>query len=173
MDEYYLAAYQWMIRQMEVRKIRKPFDKAFPIWAWYQWNGVAKRMPDLRYRGHLSPGSRGVRIKFETDDALVLLSDFDLWHYVLNYWYLSTSMAEGNRFDRELKRIGLDYYEMKPLPNEEYHRRIERSWEKIFDLDWVDKYRHIAHKREGKSIQATFWELKLEYVREVKEFMAP
>jgi hypothetical protein len=35
------------------------------------------------------------------------LSDFDLWHYVLNYWYLPESEAEGEEFELELKQYGL------------------------------------------------------------------
>ena len=38
--------------------------------------------------GHLPKGERGVRLELQVADDRVLLSDFDLWHYVLNYWYL-------------------------------------------------------------------------------------
>ena len=45
-----------------------------------------------------------------------------------------------------------------------------QSWQKIFDLDWYA--RGIADKREDKLMQVVFWELKLEQVKKVKEFIA-
>ena len=65
-----------------------------PIWAWYQWEG-SRRKPDLRASGYLPKGEPGVRLELRVADDRVLLSDFDLWHYVLNYWYLPKSEKAG------------------------------------------------------------------------------
>ena len=124
----------------------------------------------MRSSGHLTAGKKGVRLEFELNDDWLLLSDFSLWHYVLNYWYLPKSEAEGEAFEAELAARGLSFYETKPLPDYEYHFRIQQSWERIFDIDWKED--SIATAKENKSIQACFWELKLDRVKKVDRFIA-
>lgn len=136
----------------------------------FQWHGERKRRPDLRNSGHLPRGTRGVRIEFEADETQVLLSDFELWHYVLNYWYLPESEADGEAFEAELAKVSLSYYASKPLPDPKYHKRIERSWLRIFDLNWSCD--GIASQKEDKSIQTALWELRIESIKKVQEFTA-
>ena len=82
----FLGPYLWMADQMERRlKVPRPSKDAMPIWAWYQWEGKRSK-PDLRSAGHVPQGGKGVRLELQVADGRVLLSDFDLWHYVLNYW---------------------------------------------------------------------------------------
>lgn len=166
-DPYFLDAYQWLVEQMKTRIGPQPESDAFPIWAWYQWEG-RKKKPDLRSGGYLPKGEWGVSIEFEVCDKRVLLSDFDLWHYVLNYWYLPRSLAEGDRFEAELAERGLSFYASKPLPDINYHRQIVESWQRIFDLDWHEE--EITAR--PKSIQATLWELRLDDVRAIRTFKA-
>ena len=104
------------------------------------------------------------------DEDLVLLSDFELWHYVLNYWYLATSLADGEAFETELAERGLSIHRTRPRPGSRIDRIIKESWNRIFDLEWVQE--DIARSPAHKSIQATFWELTLESVRRVDEFTA-
>ncbi|HAS55200.1 MAG: hypothetical protein A2X56_05500 [Nitrospirae bacterium GWC2_57_13] len=162
--------YGWMANQMRRRLGPPPMERAALLWAWYQWSGVKRKRPDLRSAGHLPAGSRGVRIEFEIDDGRVLLSDFDLWHYVLNYWYLPVSEADGDAFLRELQERGLSFYTAKPVPDPGYHGKIERSWERIFDLQWTEEA--LVHPRERKSIQACIWELRWEQVKRADQFIA-
>ncbi|MCP4545361.1 MAG: DUF3841 domain-containing protein [bacterium] len=168
-DEDYLRPYRWMREQMRSRISRGP-SRAWPIWAWQQWEGQARAMPDLRAAGHLPSGTVGVRLELEVEPDNVLLSDFELWHYVLNYWYLPTSISEGTRFERELRSKGPCFFRSKPLPDTEYHEKIVESWGKIFDLDWAQ--RDIAYPRKKKSIQACMWQIELEMVRGKREFKA-
>jgi hypothetical protein len=107
LDSDWLPAYKWMTAQMQKRLPSSPKDIA-PIWSWLQWTNN-RRMPDLRAAGHLEPGAKGVRLEIEVNPNRVLLSDFDLWHNVLNYsWH-------------------------EPLPPA-LHRREEKSWEDIFEV---------------------------------------
>lgn len=79
----FLDPYHWMSKQMELRlKAPRPSRDAMPIWAWYQWEGAGRHKPDLRASGYLPTGDRGVRAECRVADDRVLLSDFDLWHYV-------------------------------------------------------------------------------------------
>jgi hypothetical protein len=163
-------AYDWMSREMEKRLGCRPSKGALPLWAWYQWNGAACRKPDLRCCGYLPRGESCVRIEFQVDDRFVLLSDFDLWHYVLNYWYLPESLKDEEAFVAELSRRGLSFYKTKPLPDRAWHARIAQSWNRIFDLNWSAG--SISQPRAKKVIQASLWEITLDQVRDVRSFSA-
>ena len=146
----WLPAYRWMTQQMRSRIGFPPGKDCRPIWSWYRWHGL-ERKPDLRCRGHLSKGEKGVRLELDFPAQRVLLSDFSLWHYVLNYWYLPSSIADGDAFEAELAGLGLSFFSRKPLPVESHHRRIVSSWDRIFDLDWYES--EITEPMEEKSIQ--------------------
>ena len=171
----FLGPYAWMAKQMERRLTTpRPSKNALPIWAWYQWEGVTRRKPDLRSAGYLAKNERGVRVELEIADDRVLLSDFDLWHYVLNYWYLPTSEKNGILFEKKLANAGVSSHgcdHQRSLPNR-YHREVERSWERIFDVNWADRGHAIASPPRNKSIQATFWELFVDDVADAQEFTA-
>ncbi len=168
MEESWVSAYRWMADQMKKRLGPPPYADCFPVWAWYQWESAKRKRPDLRAGGHLSKNERGVRIDFECHENAALLSDFELWHYVLNYWYLPESEAYGEAFEAELEREGLSFFKTKPLLHPEYHEKIVRSWDKIFALDWTEP--DFASPRDQKSIQSTVWQLKIDQVRSYKHF---
>jgi len=161
-----------MAREMEERLGTRPSERALPLWAWYQWNGVTRRKPDLRCGGYMPKDERCVCIEFAVSDRHVLLSDFELWHYVLNYWYLPESSKDEEAFETELSRRGLTSYRTKPLRDRVFHRRIVESWSRIFDLDWTDSACSIGRPRAEKSIQASLWELRRDRVRDVRFFRA-
>ena len=169
-EQSWQGPYQWMIEQMKRRIGSPPSPAAYPIWAWFQWENAKRARPDLRANGHFARGVSAVRIEFECSDAVALLSDFDLWHYILNYWYLPASEAEGEQFEAELARQGLSFFETKPLTSPEYHQRIVKSWQKIFDLHWTEDNRALPRNR--KSIQATLWEITTAQVRDHTHFRA-
>ncbi len=170
MEKSWLLPYRWMIEQMKKRLGPPPYSDCCPVWGWFQWESSKRRCPDLRAGGHLPKNERGVRIEFECSDSEVLLSDFELWHYVLNYWYLPESEADGDAFEAELKKHGLSFFETKPLPNPKYHERILHSWDRIFDLNWTEP--DISSHRDRKSIQVTIWQLSIDQVRNYKHFKA-
>jgi hypothetical protein len=168
-DKEHMTAYTWMVDQMERRlTIPRPPEDTMPIWVWSQWLGDRRR-PDLRSSWHLPKGCRGVRAELKVEDKRVLLSDYDLWHYVLNYWYLPKSEKEGEAFEKKLNRAGLSVHRcshQKPLAHAEFRREVERSWEQIFDMSRADPEPHI------RQIQGTMWEVLLEDVVDTTEFVA-
>ena len=170
MEESWKMPYEWMIAQMTKRIGSPPTPGQYPVWAWLQWETARRARPDLRATGYLVRGERGVRIEFECPDSAALLSDFDLWHYVLNYWYLPETPHEGEQFEADLDRHGLSFFQTKPLPHPQYHQEIVQSWERIFDLDWAKE--DLAAPRHQKSIQASIWEIRIHQVRDSKCFTA-
>ena len=169
-DACWRSAYSWMIDQMRSRLPHSPPNEdSFPIWAWFQWMNAGKRRPDLRHRQYRSVAP-SVRIELEINDDLVLPSDFEQWHFALNYWYLPASERDHDDFAYATRKRKVDPYEQKSVSDNYCHQRIVKSWERMFKLDWTDEY--IAHPRSEKSIQATFWQLRMHMVRSVTYFGA-
>jgi hypothetical protein len=70
---------------------------------------LRKPRPDLRTSGQAPRGEPGYLLKLDIDEESVLLSDFELWHYVLNEWDIQVDGSTG------------------------------RNWDKIFDISWYQK----------------------------------
>lgn len=126
-------AYQWMIKQMRKRGIK---TKRYPVWAWYRWNcnGQERRGPRLSECRDTCPlNEHFCRIKFEAPDELVLLSDFSLWHCVLNRHFAGTDEEEKKAIEDSLAKLNTK----QDLPGIvwEFTDYIRESWERIFDLD--------------------------------------
>ena len=152
------VAYDWMAEQMRLHVGDPPDGVKYPIWAWYAMNWKNRR-PDLRrveFRGY---NEDQVCIELEIPDSDVLLSDEETWHIVLNQGYYGNSTNEAD-YDAE-------YEWFENLPQDEKKRVKEKSWEKIFE---VSPPLDTEWDRRGMFIQATFWELRLEQVINVRHF---
>lgn len=161
-EELYLTAYQWMMQQMYERL--GPPDPAarLPLWAWYQYSG--RRKKPIARKHQLPKRQRGYRVECDVPEEQVLLSDFMLWHQVLNNWYLPTDLADDEAFDREFDGIS----ESQPDRIGRRQRAIEASWQRIFDLDWYSEY--ICSPRNQQAIQACFWRLEMSQVKRSDAF---
>ena len=152
----FYAAYTWMVSQMEKHIGMRPYGVTYPVWAWYRYEGMER--PDIRKERWIngSPGQEFACILLEIPDNEVLLSDFGEWHHVLNRWPVTNTEAESIRADEYLER----------LPWGKQQKCLEKNWEKIFDTRQKDN----GWVRRGYDIQATFWELRKEYITGVKFF---
>jgi len=132
LDDSWQGAYLWMIKQMKRRIGPPPRPMSYPVWAWSQFESSSRAKPDLRSTGYLPKGEAGVRIEFECPESAALLSDFQLWHYALNYWYLPETEEEGERFEAELTQHGLSSFETKPRYGKSLQSKSEAksiSWQ--------------------------------------------
>ena len=96
-------------------------------------------------------------LELEVPDNEVLLSDFHAWHFVLNRWPISDTEEESTRIDEFLEHTG----------DKEAGAFLHKNWERALDIrpfenDWTSR---------GNDVQATFWELKREYVKKVRPFV--
>ena len=153
----------------------QPVGIKYPIWAWYQWEGKRKRR-DLREGSLEKRGEKAVQLTIEIADSDVLLSDFDAFHYVLNYWYLPEDERDGKSFEREYTRLGFSWHDLQNFDIQTQAMKntratIEKSWDRIFDLEKEDE-NLIYGLNSQKSIQATFWQLKIEQVTKTEMFTA-
>jgi hypothetical protein len=162
---HFRDSYRWMAEQMRLRL--SPPGGGFPLWGWYRCEGIRRERPDLRAAGYLRTGTPGVRIEFELPDSMVLLSDFEAWHCVLNRSLLSLTEHEFETFHAELDSTGVDGRWPYAEP---FRSRVVSSWQRIFDLEGGDP--EWRGPPSGRSIQATFWELRLPQVRRVDFFRA-
>ena len=151
--------YDWLVRQMKQR-IGPPPDKVtYPVWAWYQQQGK-HRKPDLR-RERWEVGCDGERfacLEIEIPDREVLLSDFDAWCMLLSDFLICDTEEEDRCLEAQYEALS---------PSEK-RRMKDKNWERVFDLSPLNN----GWARRGYEIQATFWELRLEQVRDVRFFRA-
>lgn len=144
-DGYLINAYRWLADQMKKRIGRPPKNVEFPVWAWYQWDGMRKR-PDMRC--HARASEKGVPIVLLTVDVpddKVLLSDFLYWHCVLNDDDIIFPFDLDAVYPEEVKR---------------------KSWENIFDIECS----FDGEEHKYLSTQATMWEIKQEWIKKVEFF---
>ncbi len=168
-EEDFLEPYHWLMNKMDEKTGKRPFSECYPVWAWFQYNDSKRRKPDLRSSAFLPKGTKGVRIEINKSEKDILLSDFSLWHHVLNYWQISDNEKESEEFDRLLKFNNIRFID-KEKYTPEIKRKVEKSWDKILDMDYVPEY--SAKPFEKKSIQATFWSLSFDEIVKVEEFTA-
>lgn len=144
--EIFAPAYEYMTDFMLLKGIDKPLKYDFkintPIWAWYLHNG--KNFVDLRMETKVNKKGTCC-IELDIPDNVVLLSGYETWHYALNKWYLPES-----------------YWDNTDLSDKEYtSKEIENSWQRCFTPDFLS---HESY------IQATFFEMRLEWVKNVRIF---
>lgn len=97
-------------------------------------------------------------MEIDIPEEKVLLSDFDEWSIVLLNGLISDTEDE----DKQLEAI----YEA--LPDKKKWEMMSKNWERVFNLSPLE----TEWKLRGSSIQATFWELKKEQIRNVRFFEA-
>lgn len=159
-DDELKEAYDWLVDQMNQKIGLPPQGVEYPIWAWHTFCG-RRGKPDFRRMGLGIRGEEYLCLEIDVPDQEVLLSEFDLWHMVLNDFFIGEACNE-EEWEKENS-----FYDQ--LPESEQTKVKEESWAKIFE---VDKKFDDMWRRTGEYIQATFWELRLENVRRVWRFKA-
>jgi len=159
MEDFADPQYDWLVSQMKKRIGPPPEGVKYPVWAWHQWRKGRKK-PDLRWeRWYCWPrGAKFYRLEIEIHDDKVLLHDFDEWGIILNNGLLADSEEESDKLDKI-------YDSLSPEEKNEFRAK---NWERVFDLtpvnnDWMTR---------GENIQATFWELRKEQIREATMFIS-
>lgn len=151
------AAYRWMAKQMRRRVGPPPVGVSYPIWAWHTLDWRHKK-PDLRATEFRGYDSIQACIEVDVPSKDALLSDEVAWHFVLNDAFIPDA-ANEEEFDSACERFDA-------LPPDEQKFAKEASWEKIFDIYPVND----GWNEMGRYVQATFWELRLEEVKDVRFF---
>lgn len=152
-DECFRNAYEWISEKMKEKIGPAPEGVIIPIWAWHTWEGK-RRKPDFR-NSMFREYKDCCLIEIEIPDEQVLLTDFDSWHLVLNECPI---IDEDDRDAFEQK-----YDHWLELPEGEKEIEMRKSWDAL-----VNQTEDELMQKENISIQAVFWELRKEDVRNVK-----
>ena len=154
-DPDFAVAYAWMRAQMAQRLPH--YAGHWPWWAWAR-PPAGRSRPDLRarwaYHNGWPAGTACVRLGLDVPDAEVLLSDFDMWHAVLNN---SPLVASDEAWDA-----------IQALPEDERQGAREATWPGIFAVN--EPPNPYWHGSDAPIIQACFEALRLADVREVTVF---
>ena len=170
----FLPAYNWLIDEMKKRIGDPPEDVKYPIWVWYQYDGERKRR-DLRYGGYAQRGMPMVQLTIDIDEKNIVFSDFDNWHFVLNNMYLALNEEDDNRFEKVYEREGFTLQDIHNLTLvnpclEKCRKETVDSWQRIFDIGRCEAEWDTPLER--KTVQGTFWELKVDQVIKAEHFIA-
>lgn len=143
--------YQWLMKKMEERIGKRPEGVFYPIWAWHTWD-FERKAPPSDSAAFLERTEDKVAFTLDIPKKEVVLTDFDAWQYVLNGWLLTLTLSDQ-------KQRALETY-LDTLNEKQWVETIEASWNLVFLTDPVC----TPEYHRGKYVQATFWELKKEYI---------
>lgn len=153
-SDYYLELYRWYTR--EARKyLPIPENAPYPIWL------------SLDEAMMLQPAENTVILKLEIPEDKVLLCNYDAWGYRVNYWYVPADKADEEKHRKEMAMYGL--HSDDELINShkgsfypQLRSKIQRSWSRVFTQTNVSR----------DMLVATTWELRKEWVKEVRLYAA-
>jgi hypothetical protein len=149
MSCYYLGLYEWYGRNA-AKIVPRPEGVMYPIWL--------SPSPDMM----LQPIEDTVILEVEMGKKDVIYTDMERWGYVVNYFYLPTDPEDEQRHNEELKKYGInnessliigDKGNFYPL----LKNKIIKSWERLFE----------PFEDTGQVVQATIWEIKKEWVKDI------
>ncbi len=150
-SDYYLKLYDWYVRHAE-RIVPRPEGAEYPIWL----SASSDTM--------LQPVEDTVLLSLEVDKKYVVITDFDKWGYVVNYWYVPLDKEDELMHENELARYGIKdesalYMGHKGNFYPLLRKKVINSWNRIFEV--CD---------DGTCMtQATLWEIRKEWVVETYE----
>lgn len=144
------SKYQWLITRMEDRIGKRPEGVEYPIWAWHTWDGK-RQCPNVESPAFLKRNEDKVLLTLEIPEKDVVLTDFEAWQIVLDGGYLTKEIDEEKLEELEAYIDSLD--------EDTLEKEIEKSWENVLE------YPNFG---ANSFVQATFWEIKKEYVIDTK-----
>ena len=156
-DPIFQRAYTWMKASMAQAGLPAPAVDVSPWWCWVrkEEHHPGPYIEDLH--GLDDP----IVLQLSIPAERVVLSCFDLWHFVINRCYVWDSEADEMEFDQAWAAAQNDKAALTAL-----EERMQTSWSAIFELD---QDRVDMGRLEAKSIQGCFWVLRHEYLTAVLE----
>lgn len=156
-DPMFQQAYGWMKKSMAEAGLPAPALGLSPWWCWVK-RGEGSSKP---YIEDLAGLEDPVVLQLRVPANLMVLSCFDLWHFVLNRIYVYESVDDEAQFDQAISNAE-DGSEAAWL----MEQRLQNSWMAIFELDQL---KVDMGPFESKSIQGCLWALERCYVTAVLE----
>ena len=156
-------SYDWLVSMMDKFGIVGHTDEVkYPWWGWYKHGGKYKK-PDLRCIGLGNPGEESYCIELDIPDNEVLISDYDMWHCVLNNGDIWKGYETDGDFDKQFDLH--EEYTRKLRIEGKYEEYKLKTWERI--VGTINKPDDFP---DGEYKQVTFWKLRLENVVRAQKF---
>lgn len=147
-DELDIRSYRWMLNKLNKKSGNRGNSM---IWGWRRY-GSSSDCPDLNDEWLLPQGTKGVCLEIEVPDRLVVLSQFEMWNWILNDNFIPVGWEEAS------------------LVGHVSTFRKYRSWSSIFDLSFGDV--DYWGECDDRSIQAVFPYLDFRWIKDVTYFCA-
>lgn len=152
MSDYYLKLYEWYTREAG-KYVSISEGLKYPVWL-----STDEEMM-------LQPVENTVILKVRIPEDMYILCNMNYWGYRVNYWYIPLDAEDEARHVQELHKYGIASDDEIMLTGKGnfypiLRRKIQDSWERIFTVP-PGKKQYAA---------ATAWELKREWVKEVRYF---
>lgn len=143
-------AYPWMIEALESIGLPMPVPDVSPWWVWI------RREPEMPapYANDVPDGYAVMHLRLPASELLI--SDFDLWHFVLWGSYIAESARDEETYEANTAN-----------DSSLAETRMKHSWQRIFDVDFGPLGYHRAPSE--KSLQGCIWYLKKDWLIEVLE----
>nr|WP_303180412.1 DUF3841 domain-containing protein [Lachnoclostridium phocaeense] len=142
----FLDSYDWFTRKASAI-VEKPEDVHAPIWC------------SISRENCLRPVPGTVVYVLEVPEEKVIYFDDEKWDYVLNRIYLPKDKEDQEKYKQHLKELGVvngfEFFQGRykgMYPEEE--RRIQESWNRIFDIDRWSVF----------NVCGNIWEIRREWV---------
>lgn len=148
-SSYYFHLYDWYISHAE-KIVPRPEGVQYPIWLSTSSDTMLQPVEDT------------VILELEVEREHVVITDFDKWGYVVNYWYVPLDKEDEKKHNEELKKNGIGdesalYMSHKGNFYPMLKNKIIKSWERIFEIS----------EESDVLTQATLWEIKKEWLVKV------
>lgn len=116
-----------------------------------------------------------VQLTIDLPNDQVVLSDFDLFQFCLMFCFIPSDerqerMFEEACFKERMRESDLQLDDLQSPALSRLRQQAEQSWQKIFNLSFWNTSLYGDPRR--RTIQAAFWELRIEQVRKVQKFIA-
>jgi len=144
-------AYKWLMGRMEERIGPPPEGVAYPVWAWHTWDFL-RQPPEPDSAAFLRTEGEKVLLELDIPENALVLTDYEAWQGVM-----MDSFVPGTADPETLEIMAR---RLETLEGEELRREIISSWDNVFITDPVNTQEYTR----GRYVQATFWELRREYV---------
>lgn len=141
----------------------------YPRWLWYKVDGYNDPLAVNKAFYSGIPGNYQILV-FDIDPSLVLLSDFEAWHHVLNRWYFCYTEEESDQWEKYLELHNINdmniwdiNYINKLSPEQKelvpsLQKKIIDSWQGIFDINNPSEY--AFGKIDDRTVQGVTWVLR-------------
>jgi len=151
-SDFYLELYRWYTKEAS-KHIAIAGELEYPVWLSTDESSM------------LQPVADSVILKVEAPGDKVLLCNMTTWEYRVNYWYIPLDNDDECKHNEELKRYGIGNESDLVLTDKgnfypAMRRKITDSWDRLF----------TTIPKKPADYAATMWEIKKEWVSEVREY---